>query len=317
MRKNLGYKILAILVALCLWSYVNSERNPEAKKTFVVPISIIGCDDNHVAEFADTSNASVAITGQKTIVDSIEKAGVHAIADLSDIKLARDEITKKSVKIKTKIDGVEKNEIDIKIKPQSVLVTIEPTISKALPIETDMQLGVSANYTHEQVKIFPPQIEILGKVSDINRVSRAVVNLGNITKTADIDTYKDIELVDKKGDYVKNVNLSTDRARVILHFIETNVSKTLPISCDITGKPKYPARVVSVQLQPQSITVFGRLNDLEQMSSIHTQKVSVEGMTAGVTKSNVPLVLPAGVTVKGNKVVTVSIGITNDKLPED
>lgn len=86
-RRNLFYKLLALGVAIVLWAYVNSERNPQSQKTLTVPIEVRGLAKGYIADLS-ASEAHVTIFGLKTVVDSVRKEDVSA-----------------SVKVKSDVDG--------------------------------------------------------------------------------------------------------------------------------------------------------------------------------------------------------------------
>ena len=61
-RHNFGYKLMALAVAFALWSYVNTERNPQARRTFTVPIEVAHVADGYAAE-PDVRDANVTVQG--------------------------------------------------------------------------------------------------------------------------------------------------------------------------------------------------------------------------------------------------------------
>ena len=76
-RHNWSYKLLALIVSLTLWYYVNSERDPQSVKTFTVPIEVHNVANGMVAE-SRTPEAKVSVTGLKSVVDSIVRDDVVA-----------------------------------------------------------------------------------------------------------------------------------------------------------------------------------------------------------------------------------------------
>ena len=113
-----------------------------------------------------------------------------------------------------------------------------------------------------------------------------------------MDDYFDLAPLDAAGRVVNGVQLEPAKARLKLDFVQEPQTKTVIVSPDVAGEPRYPYRVSKVAVTPSTITLEGSPTDLMGISTVTTDRVSLEGAISKVS-AEVPLRLPSGVDVVG------------------
>ncbi|MEN6357952.1 MAG: CdaR family protein [Armatimonadota bacterium] len=306
-RHNLFYKLLALGVAVGLFLYVNAEQNPRARKTYTVPLTAGNVAKGYVAEISQ-DEASVTISGLKSVMDSIQR--VTAVVDLSSAtpSFGRDE---KTFKIKANVFGVapaDLDNLDIKVSPQSVRVRIEALSGKKLPVEVKFPAAPPLGYSYSNPVLIPGSVSVSGKSTEVSLVKRVVLTLPNRFSDQSIDDYFALTPLDSSGSKVEDVTLSPEKVRLKIELVEVPATKTVIVSPNIQGDPKYPAKVNRVTAVPASVTIMGKPSALAAISTITTDRVSIEGASDTVT-SNVDLRVPPGAKVSGHGSARITVYI--------
>jgi YbbR domain-containing protein len=123
-----------------------------------------------------------------------------------------------------------------------------------------------------------------------------------------IDVDQDVELVpvDDIGNPVAQVRLEPTTARVQIPVFSDRLSKTLPISPQISGTPAAGFELASATATPTFVTVEGDVDELEKLLTIDTAPISVSGYSSSQTIET-PLALPTGVVALDVRSVRVTI----------
>jgi YbbR domain-containing protein len=306
-RHNLFYKLLALGVAVGLFMYVNAEQNPRARKTYTVPLATSNIAKGYVAEISQ-NEASVTISGLKSITDSIQR--VTAVVDLSSATPSFGR-AKKTFKIKTNVFGVapaDLDDLDIKVSPQSVKVHIEALSGKRLPVEVKFPAAPPLGYSYSNPVLIPGSVSVSGRSTEVSQVKRVVLALPNQFSDRSIDDYFSLTPLDSSGNKVEDVTLSPEKVRLKIEMVEVPATKTVIVSPNVQGEPKYPAKVNRVTVSPSSVTLMGRPGALAGVSTITTDRISIDGADGNVTHS-ADLKIPPGVKISGHGSVKVSVYI--------
>ncbi len=193
-RHNWSYKLLALAVSLTLWFYVNSIRNPQSVKTFTVPVEVHNVSKGYVAE-SRTPEATVSVTGLKSVVDSIRREDVIAWVDMSGVKTDKN-AAQRIQGVNTRILGVSSDEgVTHTASPDTAMVTIEAVTRKRLPIEVKFTSAPPPGYSYGEPVLSPQGASVWGKATDVAKVRRVVLNLPN-QESGPVDDYFDLAALD-------------------------------------------------------------------------------------------------------------------------
>lgn len=313
-RNNLFYKLLALGVAIGLWTYVNSEQNPHAQKTLAIPIELRnvakGCDSE-----ASVDKATVTIQGLKTVVDTVRPEDVGTWVDLGGIA-ADGGVTTRQLKLNTRIAGVSADDLDVSVVPRDVKVRVEALSGKRLPVEVKFLSGPPLGYSYSDPAITPASVGISGKITQVLRVRKVLLPLQGGLSGHPIDDDFKVVPVDSKGAVVTGVTLDTSTVRLKLGFVEVAATKAVFVSQNIVGQPKGQNRVSRVVVAPATVTLEGKPSALMSVSTITTDPVSIDGAQETVTLE-VPLRVPPGIRAMGVRKVRVTVYVgAPDKAPK-
>jgi YbbR domain-containing protein len=190
-------------------------------------------------------------------------------------------------------------------QPQVVTVDLDRIARKTVEVTVDRG-DVPTNLEIGTTTVTPPQVQVIGPASVISRVVSARASV--LIQASGIDVDQDVELVaiDDIGNAVSQVRLDPSTARVKIPVFSDRLSKTLPISPQITGTPAAGFELANASATPTFVTVEGDVDELQALLTIDTAPISVSGYSSSQTV-DAPLVLPTGVVALDVQTVKISI----------
>lgn len=305
-RHNWPWKLLALALSILLWSYVNAQRYPKANKTITMPIQTMNLAKGYVADIS-TQQVNVEIQGLKAVVDTIRQNDVYAWVDLDGVTPSEGPI-EKTFTVNTRIAGFSSDELSYSAIPKTVRVRVEMIGGKRLPVEVKFLSAPPLGYSFGNPVLNPASVSVSGKSANIQRVKKVVMAVPQSSSNSSIDEEFSLVPMDEKGAEVKGVVLSPSRVRLQVNLLEVPTSKQVLVSYKVEGKPKSPAKLSDVTVEPSSIRLEGRPNILADISTVETEPINLEGIDKSFTKK-VKLILPDGVKTKDPATVTVTVNI--------
>jgi YbbR domain-containing protein len=191
-------------------------------------------------------------------------------------------------------------------------VRVEAVRWKQLPVEIKFLTAAPLGYAYSEPVITPATVAVSGKTSAVSRVKKVVCAVKCDEGNNQIDETAPVVPVDSHGDVVNGVTLDADRVALKIRFVEAAARKTVIVSPQVAGDPRFPARVTGVSVVPSSVTVEGRPNVLIDLSNLATESIPIESATKTFTRE-VGLRLPTGVRIVGRSNVQVTIQISTPK----
>lgn len=229
-------------------------------------------------------------------------ADFEAWVDLSDVEPGGGPQS-----VTVQVRSVDSRVIVQRVQPEVVTVDLDRLASKLVPVQVERG-NAPAGLELGSVAVSPTEVEVRGPASVITRVVAARANVLIQASGIDVDLDVDLVPVDALGDAVAQVQLDPPTARVTIPVFSDRQTKTLPITPLITGSPAAGFELAAATVEPRFVTVVGDLDELEALTSITTDPISVTGLSAGRTV-DAPLALPAGVVALDAQAVRVTIDV--------
>lgn len=218
--KNLGLKLVSLLLACILWWYVSLPRREQVRERVVTAsLSLVGVPSYLMITTADIrSNVSVRVRGRKSGLRMLASQSLEASADLSSItKPGEVEITIRAQHINVP-DDIEVVSID----PNKVRFRVELVRQRAVPIRPYLEGTVPAGFIVGQATADPPLALCSGPASQI--IKLAEVTTERIIMTGRTETF------------LQNVNVVSDSPLVrVVSPLTTQV--TVPVLAEFGPVP--------------------------------------------------------------------------------
>ena len=282
---NLGWKILSIVCAMFLWSYIISvDSSITSIKTLAnVEISTSGLtilQSRDLALLTDVSTLDpvhVRVEASQSYYSRVTNDTVRAELDLS-------QITKAGVQ-QVDLIGVTAYGKVVQVTPSSVEVTIESRGSRYVPVNVEFTGDVKSNLWYNITRTNPAQVLVSGPSSLLQSVASARVQIDVTGQTASYDRSAPLTLLDEQGNEIGSaltaspsfIMMSIDvypKAQLsVNHNVDTATVGTLPEGYEITG----------VDVQPETVTVAGEQSLLDELDELSFVPISVDGRTSSFT----------------------------------
>ena len=299
---NLSAKIVSLVAACVLWTFVMNDQNPPVEKSFSVSVT----GQNVPEETKITQNP------EKVRVNLRAPRKVFASMDVDEIKVFAD------------FGGLESGTHDIHVKvvapqgadvvsviPDAVTLTIDPIIQKRFEISLN-RTGAPANgFTVANIEPDLRSVTVIGPQSVVSTVSK-VLGMVVIPKTAkgDIDINVSLWALDENGDEVYGVRIIPQEITAHVSLARSLTRKVVDVKPTVNGTVSSGHTISEIKVTPARVELAGMEEALGSVNYISTESVSVEGISESVDRV-VSLVVPEGITVTNKKVI-VHVKVTKN-----
>lgn len=321
LTENWGLKLLAVVISFALWLVVVNIDDPVISYTHsgikveVENGSSLSSKGKVYEIMNNTDTISVTLIGKRSVIESIGKDDIRAVADIQDLTL----MNTVEIKVTTNRNF---NQLDaIKSDINALELNIEDIKEVHLPINVNV-LGEPANgyivgdYTTNQ-----NTVRVSGPESVVDKIEKAECVISVDGRTSDISTSADIRLLDEYGEVVEHKNLSANISSINVSA-SILATKAVDVVYSYSGVPNDGYVVIGeLESDRKAIFIAGKQSVID---SIHTitipaTAVNVDGKTETYTTVvNISRYLPEGVRLAdknfdGNAAVTVNIESTIEK----
>lgn len=271
LANNPGLKLLSLLFAVIIWLVVVNVADPDATKTFSVPVEIINKDI--ITEMGkvpnvvgDTDIAVFTISGPRSYVDDMASDDFSVTADFSQVDLSQEGETKLvPIEITAK-----KNERHIEIMRRTVnlQITLEDRLEKKFVISPESTGTPAEGYAIGGVEVTPNLLKVSGPASVVSKISRvgASINVDGIS--SDVSDNVIPVLYDEAGSVISSDLLEMNQTAVTIKA-EIWATKSVPVQCRVSGEPTAGYEFRKVECAPETVLVKGRAVVLNGINAIN------------------------------------------------
>lgn len=271
-KSNLTPKILSVIIAIILWSYVMGKENPEWPREYRnVSVEFVNTDaldrKNLVIMDPQDVKINVSVTGRKSdMVDFTAANNIVAKLDLSGYSEGQNRVPV-LVSLKDSASTVKITDW----QPSDVLVSIDKVIPKEIGVNIKTEGEVPADYVLGDLVVKPESILLRGPRSWINEVTEvfAVVQINDRTTTTNITA--PIQLRDGQGNDVVGLEKTPSVVDITIPIYRKS---TLPIEVVLENELPEDYVVTEIEVVPSRIGVKGG-NSIADLTSIKTKPIDI------------------------------------------
>lgn len=283
LSSNTFYKIISVVIAVCLWAYVIEVENPTKTQTFNdIPVQLLNEDSLTSKGLALSGDATytvdVEVEGKRSDLAKLNASEIVANADLFGYSIGKNYIP---VTLSAP-DGI----TILQTGPSKINVVIEELLEVAKPIEVNFVGQFEDGIEAGQITTKPQEIMVSGAKSEVNAVAyvKAEVNTSKLTTDATTVQAKAVA-VNSAGDVVKNVRLSSSFVDVTARLSEV---KEVPLGVDVTGEVAPIYEVTNLDV-PDSIKIKGTKDALAGITGLTAAAIDISSVSS---TSKIPLDIP-------------------------
>jgi YbbR domain-containing protein len=289
-------KVLAFLLALILWFFVTGDRQElglETRRSFDnIPLACRNLgQDLVIVEMNE--EVTLSLQGLPQAFDGLTPADLEAYVELSGKREGRHEL---------RINAVAPQGLSIvSIDPPRAIIILEDLVTRQMSVEDDLTGVPAGGLVVEEITFTPTEAFIKGPRRKIDLVSRVIFRLNIDGARENIIDSARLYTLDEQGSFIQGITISPENVDVQVTL--TLPSKDLPVEAVFSSSDR---SVETVIIEPSSVTVMGPQSLLDELESISTEEIDLEGRSSVFTEE-VPLVLPEGLIVPENERVKVRV----------
>lgn len=307
-RRNLGYKIISLVLAIIFWMYIIGTTNPDLLGQNSLPISLTTKNQpSNIAVISTVPNITVLLN------DASQSNRIGEIVAFVDLKGAVAGERTYQVQLNKPDD------ISIKsLSPKTVTLTLDSVGDKIVPVTPKIIGEVASGYEAGELLVTPSMVNVRGPESILKDLS----SVGVAVDIVGLSESKQISLPVTFSDSQEGLSIS-DPARLSVRFYPDTVeviipvyekgsaSKMVPLSVDFKGTPAEGVEVRQLTPIPSQVKLVGPEDVLKGIKSLDLGTVDIEGISASkeLAISLNTITLPKGVTFSPGTKISVMVSV--------
>ncbi|MCC6443490.1 MAG: hypothetical protein IT210_08540 [Armatimonadetes bacterium] len=302
---NLGYKLISLGLAILLWLYESSERNPMGVRQFREPLPARNLAENLVILNRSPEQTTVFLDGPQRTLANLDNDSVDTYVDCTGLGPGEHRVP-----ISYRLDEALRGVLSVRLSDRIARISIDQQTRKTMQVEFQSLTPPAPGYAFGLPVTNPPRAAISGIGKDASRVTHLVAYLEAGTPPAS-DVQKKVRLIplDDNGNEVTGIKIEPEQVRLKVPVQELPVTRQVYVSPDLTGTPQLPNRVLAVSVAPDRVTLNGSRDMVGKIGVVETEPIDIANATASFQREVALKPLPGAVTVNRERVrVAVRIG---------
>lgn len=297
---NIGLRILAVVLAIGLWIFVNAGERGSVE-SLTVPISYASLPPGMVIVNHPPAQVKIDVTGPRTLLSLLDPERLTLKIDLRSIAAGQSEY-----KIYPAMFNVGRNTAVTSISPDQLSLDIDRLVTRDVPVHLAVQNKVAPGYTISSVDINPPNVTVVGPsryVAPLTSVSTEPFNLKGLTA----ETNRSVEIVPSDP----TLGLSTGHVDVRVNVTEAIADREFR-AVDVEVKDsdfKY-----RVEPKQATLTIRGPAVKLAGLAPKGLAYVDANGLAPGSHELPLKVTVPDGMQLVRQSPDKVRLRMYHEKL---
>jgi YbbR domain-containing protein len=305
--KNISTLLLAFIFAFVVWVSAIIAADPNEVQVYPrsLSISMVGLDSQLMLVNELTTQVHVTLRAPKSIWSKL-----NANPDLVKVwvDLAGLEPGEYTLPIKVQV-GATPNQV-IKVEPAEISLSLEQLITKTFPVEMSVNGEPALGYRKGAVTTSPPEVQISGPASQVNKISYAIARLDIEGVNETIRKTIAVEPVGTNGESISGVDISPATILASQQISLLGGYRNVVVKVTTNGQVADGYWLTNVSVTPPNVTVFSTDPQLvnELPGYVETKPVDLTGLSDDVD-IRATLELPKDVTLAGEESVLIRLSI--------
>lgn len=312
---NAWLKIVSIVFACILWLVVVNVDNPQVTHTFKASVKVLNeeviTDSNSVYNVLDdTQIVSFAVTGPRSIIESLSSSDFTATADMNDI-----EWNVGLVPIVVKANKYE-TQLDIDTRSRNLKVSIEDLATQSFVVSVNTSGTPLSGFAEGDVMAQPTTVTISGPKSKVEKINKVTATI-NVEGAYSEQTATAMPVIyDENGEEVNEDNLTVTPSSISLKA-SILATKEVPIKVTTEGEVAEGYTMTGVEAVPDSIVIKGEKDVLNTVNAIEipSGEMDVTGATKTLDKQvSITQYLPDNIALYDSDFASIAVTAVVEKL---
>ncbi len=290
LKNNWKLKLISIIIAIFLWSYVIALENPTVSKQYKGLEVVVQEDEKLTSEGYEIvgqtpETIDLKIVGKRNALTDANIKNIYAYVEFGDVTEGPN-----SKEIKYQIPR------NISIEDSSatyITFQIEKVITKEVSVTVEYENEIGDEYVVGDVVSSPKKITVQGIRSRVDSIDRlvATVNLEGVETDQMVNV--NLKALDVDGNEVSGITLGQSFVNVTM---QVNKIKEIPIEVLTTNEAPSDVKIKDVTVEPNSVLVVGKRDVVDKIKSVATESIDLENIRS-LDNTPVSLELPEGISL--------------------
>lgn len=171
---NLGYKLLAVAMALFLW--VVARGTASVERGFDIPVVLQGVPDDLVLVSLGADVVNVRVLGTRAALRNLDPDELEYAIDASSSKPGQS-----SFEVDLSRFDLPRGTRIVSRSPSQIELAFERRIAKTLKVRPDLEGSPAEGYKVSDISVDPPRVRITGARSEVLRLSEVATETIDVT----------------------------------------------------------------------------------------------------------------------------------------
>ncbi len=278
--RNWLAKLVALLLAIFLWSFVSTVQNTISQRSFTIPLSPLLNNSQIATGVPD--NVEVIVSGRSQLIEKLKVTEISAVLDLVDAKGKFKKDVHVAVPFGTNL---------LRVTPKEVIGTVEPLAKTSLPVKVGfLPLGESNLDLLLNADVFPRDVAALGRTDLIDQAVAAIALTTSLEGKVQVPLYA----ADANGQALPEISLRPAEATLTIDKMPILHSKEVPIVVGFSGMREL--KVQTSTLSQDTVLLVGTSQQLENITEVQAN-ADLTGLGLGEHNLELDWILPEGVNM--------------------
>ena len=325
LRRNIGLKLLSVLIAVIIWYVVVQMNDPIEAKSYQVRITTENesyiTNGKQIFHIDDTYKiVTVYLRANRSILRDTSADDISVVADLTQIvDLNRDPVM---VPLTASCRSVQSS--NITLSRTAIPISIENIATKEFPVTVDTGDSIPGqNYEVGRTTPDPEQVVINGPESIINNIDSVIAQIDVTGMTQSGTKQATIVLLNKDQEVISTETIEDDLTlsagttgvRVAVELWRKQSDVTLQV--EYSGEPAAGYHVTNITTTPETVTVAGSSDALKALKengntlTIPGEMVNVAGASSDIAvEVSLTEIMPENMRLAKNTAETATVYLT-------
>ncbi len=305
--KNIPTFLLAFVLSIAVWISAVTANDPTEERVYSqsVTIELVGQDPSLILTNVPEDQLSLTLRAPVSVWDRLgrEANPVRAVVDLSGLEPGTHNLP-----VQVQI-GIRPIDI-VSLSPATVEVSLEVLANESFPVQVTRRGDPGVGFEAGTSVASPEVVNVSGAESLVKKVTqvRAILDLNNATEN--ISRTIALQALDENESVISGLTITPDKVDLVVPVTQRGGYRNVVVKVVAAGNVAPGYRVTNISVYPATVTVFSSDPRLVDSLPGYVETTSIDlTMARDDIDVRVPLVLPTGVSVVGDQLVEVQVGV--------
>lgn len=318
---NFWLKVISLVFAILIWSYVINETNPSRSAVF----SDLGLSVNYEYSLRNSGlvlqNDISRLPKIRVSMDipykeyrNVKASNITVYIDLSKITSTG------TYELPVYASCSNSEAVITSVSPSTVSVVVDNLATAEIPIIPSYSNTLPDNlYMQSEAVISPDVLNISGPENYVSKIAAAKVDIDLSVMTDGYTASLPYTFIDSQGETISSASIEVaDNRTSVMVDMGIASKKTVPIEYAShllnTDKLAEGYEFESAEIRQSTVEIIGKTEVLANIDALHIEDIDMSGMDGTIKQINANLVIPDGVTILNPSPTILDITIGEQEI---